>query len=72
MIGRVPKNGLGVVGACTYHDQRKTGQRSSTANSLTESDLLGLGDDVDAGVGACALGEAVTCNSKGLEHANNR
>ena len=41
-------------------------------NSLTESDLLGLGDDVDAGVGACALGEAVTCNSKGSEHTHNR
>jgi len=40
LIERVPKNGLGVVGA--------------------ESDLLALGDDVDAGVGAFILGEGDT------------
>ena len=47
--------------------------KSNSANSLTESDLLGgLGDDVDAGVGVFILGEGITCNSKGLEHAHNR
>lgn len=70
MNERVPKNGLGVVGACTYHDQGKTGQ-SNSVDSLTDSDLLALGDDVDAEAGACVLVEG-TCNSKGLEHAHKR
>ena len=70
MIGRVPKNGLGVVDTYTYRGQGKRSE-SNSVDSLTESGLLALGDDVDAGAGVCALVEG-TCNSKGLEHAHKR
>jgi hypothetical protein len=65
---------MGCVWLKSIHIMIKVKQVTSQfpANSLTESDLLALGDDVDAELGTCVLGGGDTCNSKGLEHAQNR
>ena len=44
---------------------------SNLVDSLTESALLALGDDIDAEAGACALVEG-TCNSERLEQVHKR